>query len=462
MTEPHAYQLRIQDHTGRERVVPLPFGEITLGRDEVSNIVLDGPGIQPQQAFFTVTAEQVTLTDVTTRQQLLVNGRAIRAHTAVTLQPGDTITIAGFSLVLEPTTTPEALRELEEAKKTTAVSPAESRTPAWQITISAQNDIEKIVPFTFVLPAQLPEDGLLLGRDELCDILLDHPRVQRQHARLTWSAEDGLQFTDLSFRSRTLHNNNPLQVSEPVMLAVDDVLVIGPYRLSVEEAPRPESELASEEDDALAAEDIPATQINRGGEPPSGNMPDFLRSAPPPPPDYTRQRPPGLERHSIRFINYLPQVYQTDFTSRFLALFEAILLPIGWNIDNFDLFMGPETAPIEFLDWLANWFDISFDATWSEKMRRTLLLEANELFARRGTRYALSRLLEIYTGRVPEIIEEGQEPYTFVVKLPLRERDVNRALVERLIDLNKPAHTSYTLVFDQRLDVGVMWDKLDF
>lgn len=461
MTEPHSYQLRIQDVSGGERVVPLPFGDITLGRAETSNIQLDGPGIQPQQALLSVTAEQVTLTDVTTRQQLTVNGRTLAPNTAVDLQAGDTIVIGGFSLVLEPTTTPDTVRELDQPAEEEA-SAAEERTPNWQITIAPQNDIEKIVPFTFVLPARLPEDGLLIGRDEICDILLDHPRVQRQHARLTWSPDAGLQFTDLSFRSRTRHNDNPLNVSEPVTLALDDVLDIGPYRLTVEEAPLPEAEDEERSGDPALSE-IPGTEISRhGNQPPNDGMPDFLRTAPPPPPDYTQQFPPGLGRHSVRLIEYLPQIYQTDFTSRFLAMFEAILLPISWNIDNFDLFMGPDTAPLEFVDWLANWFGISFDATWSEKKRRTLLLEANELFARRGTRYALSRLLEIYTGRVPEIIEEGQEPYTFVVRLPLRERDVNRTLVEQLIDLSKPAHTSYTLEFDERLDVDVMWEKLDF
>ena len=446
--------------------MPLPFGEVTLGRDEQSNIRLDGLGIQPQQAFFTVTAVSVALTDVTTRQQLTVNGQAIAPNTAVELQAGDTITIGEFSLVLEPTTAPEDVREHGRGSDPDDESSA-GQLPRWQIAITAQNDIEQIVPFTFVLPPQLPDDGLLLGREEQCDLILDHSRVQKQHARFTWSPTAGLRFTDLSFRSRTLYNNNPLNVSEPVTLAVDDMLVIGPYRLTIQEAPLPESDASEEGDEERTGtnvDDVPATQILRrgGGQPPLDGMPDFLRSAPPPPPDYTKIFPPGLGRHSVRLLDYLPQVYQTDFSSRFMALFEAILLPLSWNIDNFDLFMGSDTAPLEFVDWLASWFNLSFDATWTEAKRRTVVREANELFARRGTRYALSRLLEIYTGRVPEIIEEGQEPYTFVVKLPLRERDVNRTLVEQLIDLNKPAHTNYTLVFDQRLDVGVMWDKLEF
>lgn len=458
------YQLRIQDRSGAERVVALPFGEMTLGRDEASQIRLDGLGVQPQQAVLLVTAVSVSLTDLTTRQQLTVNGQPLPPHTAVELQAGDSITIGEFSLVLEPTTAPEELQQHGREPAPNDTQPA-GQLPRWQIAVTPQSEIEAIQPFTFVLPSQLPEDGLLLGRDDRCDIILSHGRVQPQHGRFTWSPDDGLRFTDLSFRSRTLHNQNPLQVSQPITLAVDDTLIIGPYRLTIEEAPLPESDANDEETAQTSDPDpnIPSTQILRGagsGQPPSGLMPEFLRSAPPPPPDYTKMMPPGLGRHSVQLVNYLPQVYQTDFASRFLALFEAILLPLNWNIDNFDLFMNADTAPLEFVDWLASWFNLSFDATWTEEKRRTVVREANELFARRGTRYALSRLLEIYTGRIPEIIEEGQEPYTFTVKLPLRERDVNRTLVERLIDLNKPAHTNYTLLFDQRMNVGVMWDKL--
>ena len=96
---------------------------------------------------------------------------------------------------------------------------------------------------------------------------------------------------------------------------------------------------------------------------------------------------------------------------------------------------------------MANWFEIAFDPTWSEAQRRKLLAEAHQIYAKRGTRWALSRVIEIYTGRVPEIIDLGpdQEAFTFTVRLPLSGHDVNRALVEALIDAHKPAHTTYTL-----------------
>jgi phage tail-like protein len=133
--------------------------------------------------------------------------------------------------------------------------------------------------------------------------------------------------------------------------------------------------------------------------------------------------------------------------NRFLALFESILIPIEWTLDNFDLYLDPRTAPASFLPWLANWFDIAADPAWSEEQRRLLLTEAHRLYALRGTPWAMRRTLEILTGREPEIVEfaAGDEPFTFTVRLPAGGRSVHRKLVERLIEMQKPAHTVYRL-----------------
>jgi phage tail-like protein len=164
--------------------------------------------------------------------------------------------------------------------------------------------------------------------------------------------------------------------------------------------------------------------------------------------DYSKP-PPGLTRTDSRYLQYLPGIYHTDFMARFLAIFESTAAPIEWTIENFDMYLDPGTAPRGFLPWLANWFSISFDPTWSEEQRRTLLSEAYDIYARRGTRGALARVLEIYTGVEPEILDlqEKADPFTFTVKVPLPESDVDRGLLERIIDANKPAHTSYELEF---------------
>ena len=129
-----------------------------------------------------------------------------------------------------------------------------------------------------------------------------------------------------------------------------------------------------------------------------------------------------------------------------MGIFEAILSPIEWQIDNFDLFLDPGTAPGSFLPWLMNWFDVVFDSTWTDAKRRIFLKEAYAIYSRSGTRWALSRILEIYCGQAPEIDDVSADlpPYTFRIKIPQLSA-VEQQQMERLIDAHKPTHTAYIL-----------------
>ena len=155
--------------------------------------------------------------------------------------------------------------------------------------------------------------------------------------------------------------------------------------------------------------------------------------------------PTGLSRQSVEYFQYLPAYFQDDFSLRFLALFESILMPIEWHIDHFDLYLDPGTAPGSFLPWLMEWFDLHFDDVWEEEQKRAFLQEAHFIFASRGTRLALSRVLEIFTGVTPEIDDQRDDlpPFTFSVVIPLRVDEGKRPFVEQLIETHKPAHTQY-------------------
>ena len=116
-------------------------------------------------------------------------------------------------------------------------------------------------------------------------------------------------------------------------------------------------------------------------------------------------------------------------------------------VDNFDLFLDPGTAPEEFLPWLANWFDFAFDSSWTDEKKRLFLKDAHRIYARRVTKWSLSRVLEIYTGAAPIINDdaENHDPHHFTINIPLPTRQLNLPTLERLIDLCKPAHTVYKL-----------------
>ncbi len=340
-------------------------------------------------------------------------------------------------------------------------------------------------------PDGIRQQGLDQGRTTIGRvpgnlIVLGHPLVSRAHAQIECSGTE-CSLTDLGSANGTVLNGQKLAPNIPEILVDGAVINIGPFVIrfsaaaqaipkEAEEQVRhdiPESqepakeavEVASVEPEPIslpAAEKIPEP-TDQGMEisriiPASPYKETKTPNIPPPPqlphahtgePPVEYIPPPGLGFSSQRLIQYLPGIYLNDFMSHFLALFESILIPIEWNIDNFDLYLDPGTSPAAFLPWLANWYEIVFDSTWSEAQRRILLKEAHQLYSRRGTKWALTRLLEIYTGRTPDIIEFDKNiaPYTFIVRLPVRAREVNQELIIRLIDSSKPAYTNYSLEF---------------
>lgn len=288
------------------------------------------------------------------------------------------------------------------------------------------------------------EGAYHIGRSSGNQLILSHNFVSSQHARIEASTA-GWTLTDMNSTNGTLVDGATISPNEPVPLQPGTQIRIGPFaivckQILVEPGASVELELPEE------PEDVSKEPMRR-----SGSTPVPPKKPPPSPnPAGNGYEPlPGLDDRSIRLLNYLPGIYHTDFMSRFLALFEAILLPIEWNIESFDLYLHPATVPVRFFAWLAAWFGLVFDATWSERQRRTFLNEAHRIYARRGTKWALRRVLEIYIGREPEIIdlEDDQDPFTFTVKIPLSRHEVNDEIVEQLIDGHKPAHTSYRLLF---------------
>jgi phage tail-like protein len=293
----------------------------------------------------------------------------------------------------------------------------------------------------------LTEGTTTIGRQDGMDIRLNHPMVSRNHAQIECLAQE-CQITDLGSANGTSLNGKPLEANSPAPLASSANIQIGPFELTFEqisiEPPKPEP-----------APSPPEPEPEPAPPPPEPVKPPTVPPTPPPedgtqPFDFS-EPPPGLSRTDTRYLQYLPGIYHTDFMARFLAIFESVLTPIEWNVDNFDLYLDPKTAPPEFLPWLADWFSITFDPSWSVEQKRELLIEAHQIFARRGTAWALARVLEIYTGHQPEILdlEKDQDPFTFTVKLPVTEKEVDRQLIERIVDANKPAHTSYNLLFKQ-------------
>lgn len=172
-------------------------------------------------------------------------------------------------------------------------------------------------------------------------------------------------------------------------------------------------------------------------------------------------------------LRHLPSTYHADDTSRhlldrLLSIFDTFHGEVETQIEGFARVIDPRGAPEEFLPWLASWFGLELERTWTEQQRRAFISSALELYQWRGTVRGLRKLLQLHTGLegpLPAIVEHrrgvrdpaladwlGDEPgddpfpcFSVLVPATLLDSDEDRQLLERLIDAAKPAHTVYRL-----------------
>ncbi|UUZ78890.1 phage tail protein [Paenibacillus sp. P26] len=184
----------------------------------------------------------------------------------------------------------------------------------------------------------------------------------------------------------------------------------------------------------------------------------------------------------MSYLSYLPAVYQEDeksrsFLERYLSLFATLMEDMDETIAGIARYFDPEAVDGPYLRWLATWLGLSPEEHWTEQQLRLWMREAPYLYRYRGTRAAISRMVEIYTGEPPLIIEHFQirhllenaefretasrlysdDPYAFcvLVKPEHAPSDKHQYILQRLIDAQKPAFT------DARLIVLEPWMNMD-
>jgi phage tail-like protein len=191
------------------------------------------------------------------------------------------------------------------------------------------------------------------------------------------------------------------------------------------------------------------------------------------------------------YLDLLPRVYRRDrdsafFLEHFLALFEHVFTSVEDRYELFTRQLNPAAAPLDVLNWLACLVDLSFDPSWPIDRRRALVAAAMELYATRGTPRGLVRYVEIYTGTKPVLLEAFLErplqppflgmpgmllgstthlapqladatpeslflsrwAHRFTVLVPIDDvcdEETTLAVVDRIVTVNKPAHTVHAL-----------------
>ncbi len=155
-----------------------------------------------------------------------------------------------------------------------------------------------------------------------------------------------------------------------------------------------------------------------------------------------------------------------SFFERFLRGFEDAGEPLDELLTGLHRHFDADTAPADFLPWLATWVALDLDQNWLQLRRRRLIKEAIWLYRWRGTRPGLSRYIELYCGVRPEINDQpfsgmklgpgtllgrdtvlgGVRPHTFLVTLAVPDPSaLNEETIRLIIESQKPAHTAYEL-----------------
>lgn len=267
--------------------------------------------------------------------------------------------------------------------------------------------------------------GLRAGRGSDNSLVLNHREISRQHMRIVWREDDAYLVEDLNSSNGVFLNGARITPRLPQELAVGDTVMLGPFILKLEKLvftqrvvrriPTASDEVEEVEDSAVEGKAV--------------------------------IHPPGIPRDASTWLKYLPSIYSDDeFVGRFLLIFESMMSPITWHIDNFDLYLSPRIAASEWLQWMASWFDVLLVPELPNERKRAILEQMGWLFLRRGTVSGIQRLLELYFGVPIEIVEN--QLCQFIVRVPFSETDPllsSETLIRRLIDSQCPSFAAYRL-----------------
>jgi phage tail-like protein len=168
-------------------------------------------------------------------------------------------------------------------------------------------------------------------------------------------------------------------------------------------------------------------------------------------------------------IEALPALYQEDgFTQRFMSAFDAMLAPLFASLDNFSAYLDPWLAPEDFLEWLASWFGMALDESWSLDRRRALVAKAFDFYRMRGTASGLKSQLEVLTGGTVELHETGgvttsttagaalpgSPNFAVLVQVTVDDPStVNVSRLDALVASAKPAHVTHKIEVVKRAEV---------
>ncbi len=199
------------------------------------------------------------------------------------------------------------------------------------------------------------------------------------------------------------------------------------------------------------------------------NYPGLLRLRHPP--SALLGQLPAIYTDSPSPAAYYAPYEDKPFFERYLRGFDDVIEPTQAFLADLARCFDPDETAADLLPWLSTWVSLALDENWPQLKRRRLIKEAVELYRWRGTRWGLTRYLELYTGITPEINDKPFQgmrlggsallgrsttlgdvpPHTFVLTLAVTGPErVNEQIVHEIIQSSKPAHTAYELRIVER------------
>ena len=308
--------------------------------------------------------------------------------------------------------------------------------PGGGLIISLEGTVVQTVPMG---------DGVItIGRLPENRVTLQHASVSRYHAEVKFEGADGAAtLTDVGSSGGTTLGDEQLKPNQPYRLTGGTVFHIGPFDITY---------VAPSGTGGRSAAGRKAQSSARGARPAPQPV---AEPATVPADDETVVVFPTRPRLPVplppdgrsRYLRFLPGLYHDgDFLGRLLLIFESLWEPLEWRQTHVEYYFDARTCPAPFLPWLATWLGLDLDRHWPEERRRRLLTEAMELYRWRGTPYGLQRMIEVCTGLPATIQEDPQTPFVFriTVRMP-RDSMIRTEMLERLVQLHKPAHVGYVL-----------------
>lgn len=176
-----------------------------------------------------------------------------------------------------------------------------------------------------------------------------------------------------------------------------------------------------------------------------------------------RSIPDLAARYSL--LEGVPAILREDaFFHSFVDGLDTVLAPTHATIEDLSSYVDPALCPPDFLAWLGGWLGLAVNDRWPIHRRRVFVNRAMEVYRWRGTRTGIEQAVELYTGAIPVIEENGgawTSDYTddpvpgdpvlrLHVTVRTTDRRVEEALIDRIVADVKPAHVPHTVAVEYR------------